>query len=196
MHLMETPLTTLHYNSVCRAIADPQLQSIVPSLTSPLVPASNGGRSPSWAPELFPSHSHGVSQSALHLLELPALVSNCLELCPITNWLLFKFKFKLYCDRRSLGCLIIEVNFYYFTAIPQHLQRQKLLRPQLTAVALYGTGGWLWQTINWHKCCRFVAGSGRPDTAASALGVNDNYERKVSAGCNSIQAPCKYGPEM
>jgi hypothetical protein len=31
------------------------------SLTSPLVPASNGGMSPSWVPELSPCHNHSNS---------------------------------------------------------------------------------------------------------------------------------------
>jgi hypothetical protein len=67
------------------------------SVISPLVPASNGGGSPSWVPELYPSYSHSDLQCVLHLLELHPLLqictvwsssSNCpLELCSITDLL-------------------------------------------------------------------------------------------------------------
>jgi hypothetical protein len=50
------------------------------AFTGPLVPASNGGRSPSWLPELFSSHSHSYLQCTLHL-ELPPP-----DLSPITDF--------------------------------------------------------------------------------------------------------------
>jgi hypothetical protein len=62
--------------------------------TSPLIPASNGGRFPSWVPEMSPSQSHSDTQCALHLY-MPPLVQICNvwsspnnrlpELCPITG---------------------------------------------------------------------------------------------------------------
>jgi hypothetical protein len=46
------------------------------SHTSPLIPASNGGHSPSWDPELSLRYSHSNSHCHLHL-QLPPLVSCC-----------------------------------------------------------------------------------------------------------------------
>jgi hypothetical protein len=94
-----TPLTihdyNLHYialsliHKVCISLHTYWVLSGCYSFASVLVKASNGQRSASWVLELFPSHSHSDSW---------------LKVLPPNNWLLlkFKFKFKSYCDRRSV----------------------------------------------------------------------------------------------
>jgi hypothetical protein len=60
----------IHNYSSLHALSPVCLSVCLLSHTSPLVPVSHGGRSPSWILELFQSHRHSDLQCALQLLKL------------------------------------------------------------------------------------------------------------------------------
>jgi hypothetical protein len=72
-------LSPIHSYSLCSTIAithSLQLTEhtwvlLVCYPSSPRIPASHGGCSPSWVPKLSPSHSHGNNWLTVHSLELP-----------------------------------------------------------------------------------------------------------------------------
>jgi hypothetical protein len=102
------------------------------SFTSPLAPASNGGRSPSWVFEhrCTTATTTSYSHYPQYVMELPPLVHICAVGRYPNSWLLLKFKFKfklcytatdgqsasscwcraklkLYCDRRPVGQFVL-----------------------------------------------------------------------------------------
>jgi hypothetical protein len=106
--------------------------SVCCPFTRPLVPSSNGGRSPSWVPELYPCHSHSNSWLTVYSLELfwncfllslvmssnnissacylPCLVITVLELCPTTSVVLScprRRRRSRYYDRRSVSLGVV-----------------------------------------------------------------------------------------
>jgi hypothetical protein len=118
--LFATPRTILDYNSQWRyrqitvtvysAIATIQtvclhftVHAMIPlgllSHTSHLVPVSYGGHSPSWVPELSPSHSHSSSwftgtpfwTASSYFLDLLFQYLTSIGVCPITNLMLKLF---------------------------------------------------------------------------------------------------------